>query len=291
MLNWNHLRLFEAAARSGSITRAAQELRLSQPAVSKQVGELERGLGVTLLERAPRGVRPTAAGAVLAEYARRLFGLAEEAERALGEMQQLRRGRLRIGASTTIGVYLAPPLLAAFRRQHPELELEFLIGNTDTVQKRLVERELDLGLTEGPGHWERELEGEVFRWDELIVIAAPGDGPAADLARAAWVMREPGSGTRAVVDAALAARGLRVSPVWTFNNPEAVKRAVMAGCGIAMVPRITVEAELAARTLRRLRAPGLERRRPLRLQWRKGMPVSAALAAFQSLCRRPTRAD
>lgn len=287
MLNWNHLRLFAAAARCGSVSAAAASLRLSQPAVSKQVAELEATLGVTLLERTARGVRPTPAGELLAGYAQRLFALAEEAERALGELQNLRRGRLRIGASMTIGVYLAPPLLAEFRRQCPDLEMEFLIGNTDTVQKRLVDRELDLGLTEGPGQWETELASDTFHWDELIVIAAPSapaSMPVATLARQPWVMREPGSGTRAVAEEALASVGLRPRPAWVFNNPEAVKRAVMAGCGVAMVPRITIGAELAARTLRSVKVPGLARRRPLRLQWLRSRPPSAAMTAFAAIC-------
>lgn len=287
MLNWNHLRLFAAAARCGSVSAAAASLRLSQPAVSKQIAELESSLGVTLLERTARGVRPTPAGELLAGYAQRLFALAEEAERSLGEMQNLRRGRLRIGASMTIGVYLAPPLLAQFRRQCPELEIEFLIGNTDTVQKKLVDRELDIGLTEGPGQWESDLTSDTFHWDELVVIAdpsAPASMPVATLARQVWVMREPGSGTRAVAEEALATLGLHPRPAWIFNNPEAVKRAVMAGCGVAMVPRITIEAEIAAHTLRVVKVPGLARRRPLRLQRPRTRPASAAMTAFSAIC-------
>lgn len=287
MLNWNHLRLFAAAARCGSVSAAAASLSLSQPAVSKQIAELESSLGVTLLERTARGVRPTPAGELLAGYAQRLFALAEEAERSLGEMQNLRRGRLRIGASMTIGVYLAPPLLAQFRRQCPELEIEFLIGNTDTVQKKLVDRELDLGLTEGPGQWESDLTSDTFHWDELVVIAdpsAPASMPVATLARQVWVMREPGSGTRAVAEEALATLGLHPRPAWIFNNPEAVKRAVMAGCGVAMVPRITIEAEIAAHTLRVVKVPGLARRRPLRLQRLRTRPASAAMTAFSAIC-------
>lgn len=288
MLNWNHLRLFAAAARCGSVSAAAASLRLSQPAVSKQIAELEATLGVKLFERNARGVRPTAAGELLAGYAQRLFALAEEAERALGEMQNLRRGRLRIGASMTIGVYLAPPLLAQFRRQCPELEIEFLIGNTDAIQKKLLDRELDIGLTEGPGQWEEELTSQTFRWDDLVVIgapAAPASMPVAVLARQPWVMREPGSGTRAVVEDALAAVGLHPHPTWVYNNPEAVKRAVMAGCGVAMAPRITIETEIAARTLRQIKVPGLAKRRPLRLQWLRSRPPSAAMSAFAAICQ------
>ncbi|HVA62822.1 MAG TPA: LysR family transcriptional regulator, partial [Terriglobales bacterium] len=212
MLNFNHLRLFEAVARAGNVSRAAEQLRLSQPALSKQVRELEGALGVALLERLPRGVRPTAAGELLAGYARQIFALGEEAERALAELHELGRGRLRLGASMTIGVYLAPPLLAECRRRWPGLEIECGIENTDTIQQALVEHRLDLGLTEGPGKFDEALEGYTFRWDELVVVASArlrvADTPTLrQLAGLPWVMREPGSGTRAVADAALAQRG------------------------------------------------------------------------------------
>ncbi|MGH9393642.1 MAG: LysR substrate-binding domain-containing protein, partial [Terriglobales bacterium] len=230
-MNLNHLRLFAAAAEAGSISRAAERLRLSQPALSKQISELEAALGARLLEREARGVRATAAGTALAGYARQIFGLEQEAERTLAELRDVRRGRLRLGASMTIGVYLLPRMLAASRRQWPGLQIEVEIENTDTIQQALVEHRLDLGLTEGPGRWDGELEERVFRQDELVVIAA-GRGRARatlhQLAAEAWVMREPGSGTRAVVERALAERGLEVKPAWTFNNPEAIKRAVMA---------------------------------------------------------------
>lgn len=288
MLNYNHLRLFQAAVESGNVSRAAERLRLSQPALSKQIRELEAHLGTPLLERRPRGVRPTAAGELLAGYARQIFGLGEEAERALADLRGLRRGQLRIGASLTIGVYLAPPLLAECRRRWPGLDLQCALENTDTIQRGLIEHRLDLGLTEGPGGWEQALSSRIFRWDELVLVCSPEAFPAPprSLRQAAalpWVMREPGSGTRAVVERALHAQRLQVKPAWTFNNPEAVKRAVMAGCGIALVPRLTVSSELELGQLRQIRLRGLSPRRPLRLQWLSSRPLSAAAQAFQEL--------
>lgn len=289
MLNFNHLRLFDATVRAGSISGAAAALRLSQPALSKQIRELEAALEVELLERLPRGVRPTAAGALLAGYSRRLFALGEEAEAALGELHGLRRGRLRLGASMTIGVYLAPAMLAAFRQRWPGIEVACAVENTDTIQQALMDAELDLGLTEGPGQWDAELESRVFRRDELIVVArdAPASLPLRQLVLLPWVMREAGSGTRAVIEAALAKRGCRVEPAWTFNNPEAVKQAVLAGCGVAIMPRLAVADELAHGRMRQVRVPGLRLQRSLQLQWRRGRPRSAALDAFLAYCTGP----
>ncbi|HEY8054859.1 MAG TPA: LysR family transcriptional regulator [Terriglobales bacterium] len=288
MFNLNHLRLFQAAAEAGSISHAAETLRLSQPALSKQIRELEEHLGSTLLERQPRGVRPTAAGALLAGYARQIFAMEEEAERCLDDLRGLRRGRLRLGASMTIGVYLVPAWLAECRRQWPGIEVECRLDNTDRIQRALMEHRLDLGLTEGPGRWEEALSSRVFRWDDLVLVASPGafsplPRTLAQAARLPWVMRESGSGTRAVVEQALARRGLQVTPAWTLNNAEAVKQAVMAGCGLALVPRISASQELAAGQLCQIQLRGLHPRRPMRLQWLTGRPMSAAAAAFQSL--------
>jgi len=292
-MNLNHLRLFAAAAAEGSISAAAARLRLSQPALSKQIRELEQALGAPLLERAARGVVATEAGAVLAGYARQIFGLEEEAGRALAELRDVTRGRLRLGASLTIGVYLLPRLLAASRRRWPGLEIAVEIENTDRIQQALAEHRLDLGMTEGPGRRDAELDQRVFQQDELVVIAAPRHPARAtlpQLARQPWVMREPGSGTRAVVEQALAAHGLSVAAAWTFNDPEAIKRAVMADCGVALVPRITVEDELASRRLQRVAVPRLQARRALRLQWRKGRAPSAAMAAFSDLVSEKAKA-
>lgn len=292
MLNLNHLRLFAAAAEAGNVSAAAMKLRLSQPALSKQVRELEKAVGVALLERLPRGVRPTAAGELLAGYARQIFNLEEEAERALAALRGLARGRLRLAASMTIGVYVVPRLLAAARRRWPGLEISCEIANTDAVQQALVDRRVDLGLVEGPGPWEQRLASRTFLQDEMIVVAAPALRPRprtlAELAAAPWVMREPGSGTRAVAERALARLGLRLQPAWTFNNPEALHQAVLAGLGVALVPRVAVARELARRRLVQLPLPGLALRRPLRAQWLRAAGTPPAVAAFlAALAARP----
>ncbi|MGH9418170.1 MAG: LysR family transcriptional regulator [Terriglobales bacterium] len=284
MLNLHHVRLFAAAAEHGNVSAAAARLRLSQPALSKQVQELEAALGVRLLERLPRGVRPTAAGELLAGYARQIGALAEEAEGALADLRGLRRGRLRLGASMTIGVYLLPRLVAGARQRWPGLDIDCEIGNTDAVQRGLVERRLDLGLVEGPGPREEQLASRTFQRDAMIVVASPALRPwprsLAQLAAAPWVMREPGSGTRAVAERALARLGVRLHPAWTFNNPEAIQQAVLAGLGVALMPQVAVASALAEGRLRQVPVPGLTLRRPLRAQWLRPRPLTPAAAAF-----------
>src|SRR5215813_13205183 len=172
-MNLNHLAIFHAVAQTGSTTRGAERLDISQPAVSKQVQELETALGVHLFDRIGRRVHLSQAGELLADYARQLFALARAAEEAMADVRAVGRGRLAIGASTTIGTYLLPGVLAEFWRRHPRVELLVEIENTEQVHGRLVGHELDVGLTEGFVQ-EEELDAEVFHLDELVVIAAPG---------------------------------------------------------------------------------------------------------------------
>ncbi len=288
-LNWNQLWLFNAVASTGSVTAAAQRLRLTQPSISRQIHELEATLGTTLLERLPRGVRLTESGELLASYTRRLFALAGEAEQSVRELSQLARGRLRIAASMTIGVYLLPQLLADFRRRWPAITLEVTVDNTDAVQHGLREFALDLGLTEGPGRWEDELGARTFLEDELVPVASPRAAfsrkvvSLAHFLRQPLIMREPGSGTRAILEAALARHGFKTAPEWIFNNPEAIKRAVMAGAGVAFASRLTVASELSSGQLREVKIAGWSLRRDLRLQWRRGRAWSAPMHAFAAV--------
>src|SRR5262245_5225590 len=249
-MNLNHLAIFHAVAQAGSMTLGAERLDISQPAVSKQVQELERALGVHLFDRIGRRVHLSQAGEVLAEYARRLFALAQEAEEAMADVRAVGRGRLVIGASTTIGSYLLPGVLAELWRRHPNVELLVEIQNTEQVHRRLIGRELDVGLTEGCVQ-DEELDAEVFYCDELVVIAAPGHRlagktrvPLGALRQEPFILREPGSGTRAVEERALALVEVPVRVAVELGSTEAIKRVVAEGVGLAVVSRLAVRAEL-----------------------------------------------
>jgi DNA-binding transcriptional LysR family regulator len=290
-MNLNHLAVFHAVAQAGSMTRGAERLDVSQPAVSKQVRELERALGVHLFDRIGRRVHLSQAGEALADYARRLFALADEAEKALADVRAAGRGRLAIGASQTVGTYLLPGVLAEFWRRHPRVELLVQVANTEQVHRRLAGLELDVGLTEGFVE-EEELEAEVFHRDELVVIAAPthrlaGQArvPLSAVREEPFVLREPGSGTRAVEERALARLKLPVRAVMELGSTEALKRVVAEGVGLALVSRLAVAAELAAGALAVLPVAGLRIERPLHLVRRKGRRDGPALQAFCAVLR------
>ena len=298
VLNRNHLALFRAVAEAGGFSRAAEVIHVSQPAISMQVAEFEDSLGAPLFDRLPRGVRLTDAGQTLLDYARRIAILEEEAERAMRELRGLERGRLALGASTTVGSYLLPTVLGEFRARHPAVELQLTIANTDEIKTRLLDRTLDLGLTEGMPPQDEGLGSRVFSEDELIVIAPP-DHPLAvrskgksrprpitvhRLCAQPHIVREPGSGTREVVDRALAKGGAQIGIVaLTLSTTEAIKRAVAAGLGLAVVSRLCVDLELAGGLLTEVPVRGLKMRRPLHELTLQGRQPSPSVRAFTSL--------
>lgn len=286
-LNLHLLRIYVAVLDHGSFTRAAEALTMSQSAVSRAVQELERQLNTVLLERRARGVVPTEAGAILGEHARRIFAHERLAVEALKELRGLQRGRLAIGASSTIGIYLLPPLLGAYHRQYPGIELFLDIGNTQQVLDHLFSYQIDIAYVEGPVTPQENLQIVPWRSDELVVIAPPDHPlsrrahvPAAELNGAPFILREPGSGTREVMEQALAARGVTIRPVMELGSTEAVKQAVSAGLGLSMVSRVTIKAEVIARKLEVLNIPDLVVQRQLSWVRLSDRPQNQALKAW-----------
>ena len=200
-------------------------------------------------------------------------------------------GKLVIGASTTIGNYLLPELLAEYRRTWPGVEISLEIANTEVIQHKLLDNALDLGLTEGFVESD-ELEAEVFANDLLVVITAP-DHPLAgkrnlttrQLCNEYCVLREPGSGTRSVIERMLAQRGLGHSPAMSLGSTEAIKRAVAAGAGISLVSRLSITNELADGSLIRLKVKDLQVERPLHKVSLRNKHPSRTVDAFVNLLK------
>lgn len=285
-MNRNHLALFHAVARAGGISRAAAAVRISQPAISKQIAELEDALGVRLLERLPRGCRLTGAGTILANYAQRWLSLENDAARAIEEYRGLKRGRLAVGASMTIGGYLLPRAVADFHRRFPEIELHLEIANTEHIQQALVSGSIELGLTEGLIESD-ELKSTVFFQDELIAIAPAGHPllkkkkvTVREICREPFILREEGSGTRAVLERALRGKGITLKPILSLTSPEAIKNLVTAGLGLAFISRLVVNLELKTGSLGIIPLADLTIRRPLHLQRIRGRGQSPALIKF-----------
>ncbi|HEX7019470.1 MAG TPA: LysR family transcriptional regulator [Gemmatimonadaceae bacterium] len=286
-LNLHHLRLFTAVVDEHGFGRAAVALRLSQPAISRAIAELERDVGVPLLDRSGKAVRLTNAGERLHERARELFGVERAAEQELREVRGLERGVLRVAASTTIATYVLPALLGEFRASHPTVRISVLSANTRTVAKMLLEWRVDVALVEGPVRHDRM---DVRPWmnDELVLIASPahrfardGRAPLAELAGEPFIVREPGSGTRDVTHRALEAHGVRLERTMRLGGTEAIKQGVAAGLGLAFVSKAAVGDQLALGKITVVPVPGLSIERPfaeLRLRGRAASPTAQAFA-------------
>jgi DNA-binding transcriptional LysR family regulator len=249
------LRIFVAVAERQHVTRAARDLNLTQSAVSAAVTALEARHGVALFDRLGRGVVLNAAGAAFLGEARAVLARAALAESALADLSDLKRGRLRIHASQTIANHWLPGRLAAFHAVHPGIVLEAAIGNTAEVARAVLEGAAELGLVEGAAD-DPALTREVVARDPLCLVvgrahpwAASPPQTAEDFKATAWVTREPGSGTRAAFEAALAARGvaadaLDIAMVLPAN--EAVRGVVEAGVGAAILSRAVAALRIEA---------------------------------------------
>ena len=282
-MNLHHLRLFAAVVDHGGFTKAAESLHLSQPAISKSLNELERRLGLTLLDRGGRSIRLTDAGQTLYARARELFGVERIAEQELREIRGLKRGVLRIGASTTIATYMLPPYLGRFHLRHPGIRIRATSANTRTVLRMLLESRVDVALVEGPvSH--PQVEIQPWREDELVVISHPGHRllsqsgvDVAMLVREQFIVREPGSGTRDVIARALALHGARLAKTMRVGGTEAIKQAVAAGLGLAIVSRAAAADQLALGKIAVLSVEALVMRRTLgQIKLRGRVPTAAA---------------
>jgi DNA-binding transcriptional LysR family regulator len=246
------LRTFVAVAELRHFARAASLCNLSQPAVSHQIALLEEEVGAKLLNRAARRVSLTVAGEVLLEEARRILGAVDRAHERMQEVARGAVGRIRLGATPTPGLYLLPSLLAGYRAEHASYDLRFEIGPIHAIAERVARNDLDMAIVAGalPSG---ELQARSLSQDELVIIAPPDSQLArartvkpAQLETETWLLREEGSDTRRQTLTWWHRHRLAPTRTMTFDGPDAVKRAVMAALGIAMVSRLTVAEDLAS---------------------------------------------
>lgn len=288
-MNLHHLKVFLAVAEAGSISAGAQRLHISQPAVTREIRDLEASLDLRLFDRLPRGVQLTEGGRRLLDYAQRIFSLERAAERDLRDFAQLEQGELNLGASATLGSYLLPPLITRFRTLHPQVFVSLEVSNTDAVTRQLDEGSISLGFVEGPFN-RGDYAHRLLARDALLPVVAPhhplaSDGPlqAERLLDYPLYMREPGSGARVSVEQAYRAHGLEPRAGMAIGSTEALKRLLADGQGIAWLSQRVVDRELASGKLRHLPVQDLKIERELHVLWRLGASLSPAPAAFLQL--------
>ena len=282
-IHFPSLRAFYEVGRCGSFTAAADRLFLTQPAVSKAVSVLEERMGLALLERTSRQVRMTEAGQALWEHARSIFALERAALDEMAERRGLRRGRLVIGASTTIASYWLAQDLARLLARHPGMDIEVSSGNTQSMVARVLDGSVEMALVEGPVGEER-LDCHWWRNEPLLLICPPALAVnPRDLSQTRWVVREQGSGTAQVVETYLTLAGIQPRQRVVVESNQAVVELVVAGSGVAIVPAVMAAAHLERGELQTLPWPLYPLERPLSKITLKGRPASPARHVFEGL--------
>ncbi|SAL32885.1 LysR family transcriptional regulator [Caballeronia sordidicola] len=281
---------FATVAEHGNISRAAVALHLSQPAVSGQLRQLQDEFGEPLYQRDGRGVRLTAAGEQLAVYASRIRETFAQAHAYRNALRGLESGTLRIGASTTPASYLLPYLIAAFRRQHPDVTIHTIDGNTAEIVAALGS--LDIAMIEGPvgADLPPGTEATAWREDEIVAIApsghawskAHGEATLEALCAGPLVLREAGSGVRQLVERACARAGVQMRVALEIAGVEGVKEAVRAGMGVGFVSAMSMRHEDGALQCLRIAPEPLTRRFSILMP--HAVTPSRVAASFYALC-------
>ena len=286
------LEVFLSVAKHLNFTRAGEEVHLSQPSVSVRIRQLERDLGSKLFEQLGKRIALTEAGQLLLPYAIRVMAAMDDALHAIDELKGLERGSLRIGASTTPGMYLIPRTIAQFKQQYPKIDVHLAVRDTRQIEEGVIRNEFDFGFV--GGHLAGD-EVDVLPWiiDHLVLVVPSNHVLArktlvkvADLRKERFILREPGSATRAAVVNHLQKSDLKVETVMEMENPESVKKAVQSGLGIAFISKFAVETELKAKTLVAVRVKGLDINRELKIVYRKDKHLGRAAQTFIEMARK-----
>ena len=285
-MNTRQLQVFASVARHMSFSIAAEELMMSQPAVSQQVRALEHELDAKLFEWTGQRLFLTEAGEAIRGHVDAMLHRELELEQVLAELRGPARGRLALGANTTGGLYVLPAIARAFRDEYPDAQLTLQIESTNRIVDRVMQNFIDIAVVTGPLADERLAISDLYE-DELFLIASPRHEFATresvtpdEVAAARWAQYSPESRTRALVMRGFEELGLKLIPAMQLASTEAVKKAVEANLGVAMVSRFAVERELKLGELIRVPVEGFEIRRPIHALYRRDKRLSPTATRF-----------
>ncbi len=279
-----HLRCFTAVCETGSMTAAAERLFMAQPSVSLAVSEMEAHYGVKLFDRIARRIYLTDSGRQVLAYARHVTELLDELEHQVKNPEGT--GCLRLGTSITVGACLLPRCVRRMKEAFPALRVEAVIANSEAIEQRILENEIDLGMIEGTVH-SSYIRSEDFGGDQLVFICPPGHALAgreagtAELKSGEFLLRERGSAARERFEALMAARELAVRPLWESVSNQAILQGVKAGLGLSLLPRELAGEALKRGELAEFFVPGVELSRRFHLIFHKNkyLPQSARFLA------------
>lgn len=250
MVQYEELITFVTLAEVKSFTKTAEKLLMSQPNVSLHIKNLEEEFQTKLFHRSPRFLKITESGELLLERAKQMIKIYEQAKEEILDLQNAVRGRMKIGASFTIGEYVLPRLLSNLRRRYEDLEPDVIIGNTEEIVRAVRLLEVDIGLIEGRTT-DEELHAVPFMEDELFFVASCAHPLAKkkpvrmeDLQNQTWITREPGSGTRDYLQHVINSHGLKVKSMITISSNQGIKEAVIQGMGLSLLSGAVIEREV-----------------------------------------------
>jgi DNA-binding transcriptional LysR family regulator len=286
------LQIFLSVAKHLNYTRAAEEVNLSQPSVSVRMRQLERDVGTKLFEQLGKKIALTEAGQVLLPYAIKVIAATDDARHAMDELQGLERGSLRIGASTTPGMYLIPRTIAQFKQRYPKIEVHLAVKDTRQIEEGVIRNEFDCGFV--GGHLAgNEVDALAWIEDQILLVTPPNhplvrkkSAKIEDLRRERFILREVGSATRAAIGNHLQKSDLQLETVMEMENPESVKKAVQSALGIAFISRFAVETELKAKSLVAISIKSLDIKRELKIVYRKDKHLGRAAQTFIEMARK-----
>jgi LysR family transcriptional regulator, low CO2-responsive transcriptional regulator len=287
-LNLHQLATFQVVAKHCSFVRAAEELHFSQPAVSAQIRLLEKSLGLKLFDQIGRKTHLTQAGEELFLYSQKIFSVIDETLEIMESLRSPYYGRLSVGADTTVGSYVIPGLLGKFHQIYPQVEISLQVLNRLALIDALMNNRVEMAVM-GAVPDDMPVEIEPLAYNSLVLVGAPThrltgikNVPIEELGREHFLLREPGSGTRAALESALADAGVPLQVSMEVGNNSAIKQGVAAGLGIALISNVALDMELETNRLVILDVEGF----PIIRQWRlvhvKEKYLSATAKAFKS---------
>ncbi|MBI4667023.1 MAG: LysR family transcriptional regulator [Nitrospinae bacterium] len=285
----HQLDLFLVAAKLKNFSRAADQMAISQPAFSAQIIKLEKILGSPLFERIGRRIELTEAGSIFESYAQMTLTALREGKQVIDDITRKVVGKLRLGASTTIGNYILPDYLGKFKKKYPSARIEMVVGNTNNIEQSILKGEIDLGIVEGPVR-NKSIEVYRFRTDELVVIFANNHPwknrhsiKIEDLQKEPLIIRERGSGTRKVFMDKVDPEKTPLNIIMELGDTEAIKKSAQSNLGVAVVSRAAIDEEVKEKQLRFARIEGVNLERKLSLILLKNRYLSNPLRAFLNI--------
>lgn len=290
-MNERKLRVFYEVATKLNMTEVANQMFISQPAISQTIRDLEDDFGIQFFDRIGKKLYLTHEGDLFLNYVRRILNLYDDCYKTIKDNSELKNGKLRIGASTTIGIYLLPEIIGKFYQEHKEIEVSIVIENTKIIADMILKNQIDFAFVEGPV-FTSEIQEEYFCDDELVLITPPSHPWAQleevdlkELENAEFIMREQGSGTREIFEEALKDFDINYEIKFELGNTEAIKKAVEANLGVSCVYRKCVAKEAMDGSIAVRNIKGLKIMREFQLIHHKDKYFSKLFSLFIDFCR------